>query len=300
MFQLRNLISRTSVPSDPTNMNAAEDFLLLLLHTHCVAAAKTVLAYNPTESVTQLADYIVANFIKLPELSSKHDEDPSTREDDDDQDPEDDDVHCYVTELLTLSLLWHGFHDAIKEGDGERILRYWKFLLVIFKSSNKYNYAKESVNLLLQYYYILSERQREQLIWSRCVNTKGYKGANIPCDLYMEHLNRRLKTVLRYLGANINPSSVQKAGKSIGAVHHVCQIFEKQTSSCQSSDHHSFPAFGKDYYTILKELEEGNVFVPLCKRQHDSFKIKQGLMNKFSMEELAKKVKTNIDQIYYP
>jgi len=35
MYQLTNLINRTSVPADSSqNMNAAEDFLLLLLHTH--------------------------------------------------------------------------------------------------------------------------------------------------------------------------------------------------------------------------------------------------------------------------
>ena len=33
--------------------------------------------------------------------------------------------------LLSLGLLWHGFHDFVREGDGERILRYWKFLCVV-------------------------------------------------------------------------------------------------------------------------------------------------------------------------
>ena len=48
-------------------------------------------------------------------------------------------------------------YDAIREGDGERILRYWKFLVVVFKSSNKRNYAKEGINLLVQYHYRLSD-----------------------------------------------------------------------------------------------------------------------------------------------
>ena len=34
MYQLRNVINRTMVPPDPEkNMNAAEDFMLLLVHT---------------------------------------------------------------------------------------------------------------------------------------------------------------------------------------------------------------------------------------------------------------------------
>ncbi len=43
MYQLKNLIEHTSVPSDPhANMNAVEDILLLQLHGHTVAAAETI------------------------------------------------------------------------------------------------------------------------------------------------------------------------------------------------------------------------------------------------------------------
>lgn len=66
-------------------------------------------------------------------------------------------------------------------------------------------------------YYTFSERQKEQLIWSRCINTTGHPGANILCDLFMEHLNRRLKMVIRSMGAN-SPSSIQRAGKAIASV----------------------------------------------------------------------------------
>ena len=112
-------------------------------------------------------------------------------------------------------------------------MRYWKFLLIVFKSTNHRNYAKESVNLLCQYYYKFSERKKAQLLWSRCVNTRGYAGANIPCDLYMEHLNRRLKTIIRGMGSNISPSRIQRASRSLAAVQRVCDTFErKQLAVC--------------------------------------------------------------------
>lgn len=101
-------------------------------------------------------------------------------------------------------------------------------MLVTFKTSNHRNYAKEAVNLLLQYNYLFSDRQKAQLLWNRCVNTTGRPGANIPCDLHDEHLNRRFKIILRGQGANVNPRSVERAGKSIASVHHICQIFEEQ------------------------------------------------------------------------
>ena len=55
-------------------------------------------------------------------------------------------------------LLHEEFKDAIREGDGERVLRVWKFLLIIFKASNKSNYSIEAFNLLAQYYILLPPR----------------------------------------------------------------------------------------------------------------------------------------------
>ena len=135
----------------------------------------------------------------------------------------DDGVCIYATELLSLGLLWHGFYDAVKEGDGNRIIRYLKFLLVVFKPTSCHNYGKKAVNSLLQYNYTFSEMHKEQLLWSRCINT--------PCDLHMEHLNRRLKSAIRNMGANVKPSSIQKAGKVLACLLHICQTFEHQTAT---------------------------------------------------------------------
>ena len=112
------------------------------------------------------------------------------------------------------------------------------------------------MNLLLQYNYLLSESEKAQIQWSRCVNMRGYPGANIPCDLFMEHLNRRLKTVIHGMKANVSPTAIQKAGKAIASVHHVCEQFELQMSRSPCSDHHVYPGFGKDFDTTLKALEE--------------------------------------------
>ena len=52
-------------------------------------------------------------------------------------------------ETRSIGVTWYGFYNSVQEGDGERILRYWKRLLVLFKFSNNHNYAKEAVNILL-------------------------------------------------------------------------------------------------------------------------------------------------------
>ena len=91
-----------------------------------------------------------------------------------------------------MAWLWHGFYDSIKEADSDSMIRYWRFLLIVFKSSNHPNYAKEAILLLMQHTYLFSERKKAQSLWSRCINTKGAKGCNMPADLHMEHLNQCL------------------------------------------------------------------------------------------------------------
>ena len=288
MFQLRNLIHRKNVPMDPqNNVNAAEDFLLLLLHTHTVAAAKVLMSLTPTESAIELARAVVVNYVCFPRISHGEYEECSDK------------VYVHSTELLSLSIIWHGFHDTVRERDGDRILRYWKLLLVIFKSTNKYNYAKEAVILLMQYYYLFSDRQRQQLLWSRCVNTRGVIGANIPCDLYMEHLNRCLKTMLHNLGSNISPEAIRKAGMAIAPVQHICNTFECQTAPYLHSNRHSMPHFGKDFDKVLGTLVTEKVFVPIREREFTIYKHICTVIEKHSTEELKQKMEHSLKQLNF-
>lgn len=323
LFQLRNLLGRSSVPSDPEkNMKAAEDFLLVILHAHAVCAANMISSFTDVQSLMDLSRMIVVNHTLLQQFSchlSSEDKtesktsapkrvkrkpsqpntsQPKTSEAETSKnEPECDLVNLYAMELLTLGLLWHGFHDAIKEGDGDRILRYWKFLLVMFKSSRNYNYAKDAVNLLLSQKYLLSKRKSAQLLWSRTVNTRGYAGCNVPMDLHMEHLNRRLKSILSTIGANVNPKSIVKAGKSLRAVHRVCETFETETTKSSTSDKHPYPSFNKDMKKVLAILEEVQVFTPMQKREHSCFAWKKGLLQTLSKAKLVEAVKTNVEQL---
>ena len=252
LYQLRNQINRTAVPSDPAdNMRAAEDFFLLALHSHVVVAARILLAHGIQDSVTLTAKSLVSTFLQLPSLDgAAHPTEPE------------DGVHQYALEVLTLGILWHGFHDATKEGDGHRVLVYWKFLMIAFHSANRYNYAKEAVTLLLHHQYLFSKRKAAQLQWARFINTRGLTGYNIPCDLHMEHLNRRLKTMLKNMGANINPNSVVRAGKCVGVINKVCLNFECETAGSSTSDCHPYPTFEKDLAEVVKVLDDERALLP--------------------------------------
>ena len=111
--------------------------------------------------------------------------------------PTEGDCVCeYSVQLLRMCCLYMEFADAIREGDGGRVLRCWKYMLPIFLASGNKNYACEAANFLLQHTYLLSPWQSAQLLWSRFVNVHGQPGRNIPVDLHMEHLTKTQQRML--------------------------------------------------------------------------------------------------------
>ena len=116
-----------------------------------------------------------------------------------------DHVQEYAKEVLSLGLFYLEFQDAIREGDGLRVFRCWKFMFLWFRQTKHTNYTIEAMNLLVQYYYLFTPRLAEQLIWVHFINTQGGLGHNIPADLHMEHLNRACKEALYHSYVLIRP-----------------------------------------------------------------------------------------------
>ena len=138
----------------------------------------------------------------------------------------DDLVLSYACESLTLGLFLMEFIDAIREGDGLRIVRCWRYFLLLFKTTGRTNYSVEAFTLLAQLHFIFTPRMAHQLVWSRTVNTHGRPGKNIPCDLHMEHLNRDCKTAIAGLGANITDKAVQRVGRCVGEMVNVTDNYD--------------------------------------------------------------------------
>jgi len=68
--------------------------------------------------------------------------------------------YVYSWQVLTLTLLWHGFNDAVQEGDGDQVLIYWKFFAVVFQVTRYTNYFKEANLVQLQYHYLFTKHSR--------------------------------------------------------------------------------------------------------------------------------------------
>ena len=177
-------ISALCIKDPSKNVNACEEFLEVVTSAHILASAMEVVgATNLAElqaSVTQsstnsdqlsaiqmITNSICRQFVKGgipcndPGAKRKQSIDP---------------IQQYAMETISMGLLFLEFKDAIREGDGERVLRCWKYFMLLFCATRHSNYCIEALRLLVLYYYILPPRYAFQMLSGRFISTHGKEG----------------------------------------------------------------------------------------------------------------------------
>lgn len=348
----RTLINRRNVKSDPhTAYRADRDFLLIVLRSRVIAAAKSVLGFTDKgsqpskfplpadiakqprvirlqylhkaaslivdkfvfndDSVNSLLDDILANQqtqdvqdqqdrtadgrfpCRFPgcqssfkfngasrrrhELSHDPPLDVQGQPDSDQSTPEQskptDDVYNYNCALLADGLFFANFLDAVKEGDGMRLMRQYKYMLLYCKAdgqaSNKY--ALECLYQSFLVHSLLSPRERERFVWNRGVNTKGGRGNNIPHDLEVEHSNCFIKGSARNLGPNMTEKAVERICHSESGSRTMSINVNQCLNSIRGSGRHTSSSLENDLEELLKRLQLTDVFTEHPGRSYRCF-----------------------------
>ena len=168
----------------------------------------------------------------------------------------------------------------------------------MFKTARRKNYSIEALNLQLQVNYTLSPQQAAQVKWSRCINTTNQVGKNIPMDLHLEHLNRRLKVTLRNMGANPTDNSVTMAAQCVQIVDAICSKFEECTSNCvATSQKHGAPSSKRDFELIIQCLNDKQVCFVQDTRQHKSFKFSTNILKQCNFKKIVTWTKNKIPEL---
>lgn len=273
LYQLRNLINRRNVVKDPSkDFKACEDFFLLAVKAHILCAAMQefgmeeldssipdTLCKDKKTSIEAVATKIVDKFTDISFPPSK---DKKTV----------DSVQEYAKEVMTMGCYYLEFQDAIREGDGKRVLMFWKFFLPLCRSTRHHNYANEALNMIAQYNYLLPPCLAEQLLQSRFVNTRGLPGHNIAADLHLEHLNRLCKDAIKNLGANKSGKAFVRIGKSAQVLHDILGNFNESAGVSVDSGAHTHRSNVEDLKKITKALKDARVLTKEQEpRHHNSF-----------------------------
>ena len=184
-----------------------------------------------------------------------------------------DGVFNYASAVLNDGLLLLELRDSIHNGDGPRIFRCWKFMLLHWKHAGHTKYAYETIELISSIKAAASPRIAHELLWCRVVNTRGGAGNNIPVDLFLEHLNRTLKVFVSSTGANVSPSTITQTSKSLKFLLNISDHFDEICNVNPISLHHTKASSKEDRDKILKQLaSESRVFDYVPGRYHKTFK----------------------------
>lgn len=288
LYQLRNLINRRNVVQDPTsNVTACEDFFFLVVEAHILCATMTYFEMASVEDMPRRSFFPEGSsqldssqrrnvlILAIEELLKEFVDIDYNKEQNKDESGVDR-VRAYACNILSSGLLLMEFVDAIREGDGSRIIRCWKYFLLHYKVANRTNYSVEAFTLLAQHHFLLSPRLAMQLTWSRTVNIHGCQGKNVPCDLFMEHLNKEAKQRICGLGSNITDESVRRIGRTIGNTIEIAKRFDEDNGIKEPSCRRSRRSCEKDMELLLKQLlEESRVFDYVPNRAHCNYRSMQ-------------------------
>ena len=179
LFQLRNLIHRRNVKPNPNvDVNSSEDFVVVIIIGHVLSAVMSHLKISTFDEVSaeqvlspnlwmeddsvqkqvlkDNATFVVNEYVHLSTIFKESESDKSISK-------VSTSAYDYACEALTLCLLIFDLKDTIREGDGGRVLSVGEYLFLLFKVTDKRNYAMEAFTLLTQYNFLLPPNIAEQL-----------------------------------------------------------------------------------------------------------------------------------------
>jgi len=135
-------------------------------------------------------------------------------------------AHSFLADLLFVEELI----GAVHEGDGDRMMTIWKYLLFISDLPATEIIPMRMSTSLPQACSLLSERSAHCLKWCRFVNTTGKPCKHHSCDLEMEHWNAAFIAHVATAGGNVNASTITRTGMALSTLQQVCSSFDSATN----------------------------------------------------------------------
>lgn len=288
------LLGRSTSAKDPKkDMNACTDILITVLKGHYIAAACSLLEIDDPEgkpkslpalhkmSARERYSYIMdlsskvldkCGLVDAAILGEKVKETG-------------DGVVDYARVFCHHASLALEYMDAVEHGDGHRIWRCWRILLLHFHSNGHTKYAWEALRLQFQL-VTLPYPVAYHLKWGRFINTHGGQGRNISCDLHNEHLNKLFKDIVHNLGANLTEATVTRAARSVSTLYDIAYSFDKVTEVPITQSAHSTLDDAGDVKQVVSVVTKAKVFDVEKGRRHSKFKnISPNPLPKLDMEE---------------
>lgn len=184
------------------------------------------------------------------------------------QDP----VYNYHCARLAFGLFLAEINDAIKEGDGERLLDAYRLALLFYHHYGHPKYAYVVLLHLVQIKALLPESEAFDVVHNRFHNERGGKGCNIPLDLRKEQDHHIIKPMWKSLGSNLNESNAARIAHSQEGLVGVLSSADRDCEIHGRKGHRSLKSPVETVEQIVKDLSQQQVFELSAVRDgHPSF-----------------------------
>jgi hypothetical protein len=206
-----------------------------------------------------------------------------------------DHLYNYTHQLLILLLLRANHNDAIKLGDGARLIRLYKYFMLFFKVSKCPKYALAMLHLQAQVNCLLTSRLAHSLVWNRFVNHQGKTDTNHPMDLDVEHDNKYFKNDCHSYRGEYTEKTVNTIGRSTGKSEEIIKNFDRTTTVQRPSGKHSRISTECDIKILVEHVCSAEVFKSIPGRCHSAFPdVSHNLLEKLNMDKLHQWMKSSL------
>ena len=214
----------------------------------------------------------------------------------------DEDKHDYKFNYhkakIRFGLLLADINDALKEGDGKRLLTLYKNALLLYKCHGHTKYAYSTLLFLTKVKAILSADKAESLVANRFCNTHGKQGKIISMDLFLEHRNNSVKGYCDLLGPNFGEESAQRIARSSGITDEILRSVNSDCKILENDKTRSSTDPSEAVKQIVADLLSINAFVFKPGREgYTSFpKISANLVQGLDYRDLYNWMKTRLNE----
>lgn len=202
----------------------------------------------------------------------------------------------YHKAKMRFGLLLQDINDAIREGDGERLVNLYRITLLLYKCYGRTKYSFTTLLFLTKVKAILPLEKANNLIWNRFCNTQGKKGKNLSLDLRLEQKNNLLKACLKVLGSNFSEDSAQRIARSIGQIEDIMRGVDTDCMESRESKNRSKTDPTETVRQIVTDLQSVQAFIFTPGREgYPSFpKMSANLLDGLDYREMYSWMKTKL------
>lgn len=181
-----------------------------------------------------------------------------------------DEIRGSALYLLRLLLIRDNLNQAIKVGDGRRLLLTVQMMMPYFYNNGNTKYALATLELIAMTKFFLSDREKIHLLQGRFINNKGTADGNHPIDLECEHKNKDFKESFGLYRGKVSQKMLDRYSKSQDETTAILDNFQKQFDKERFISQHkrNEEAYNKDVELIVKTVRSKNIFTPGTRELH--------------------------------